>query len=140
MSSLWSSSTPSKRGGKDSNPGLRGTTAEPFIFRHMTSPIEILAPAGAWPHLQAAIHAASKKAKVIVFGKPGKSSLYKAHIANYCCFEKTISGKKIPMRMTILPTDKPDERTVVEYQTLELNVPVDQELFTRQGLRREARG
>jgi hypothetical protein len=53
---------------------------------------------------------------------------------------QTISGKKIPMRMTILPTDKPDERTVVEYQTLELNVPVDQELFTRQGLRREARG
>ena len=48
-------------------------------------------PAG----LQAAIHAASKKAKVIVFGKPRKSSLYKAHIANYCCFEKTISGKEI---------------------------------------------
>jgi len=53
---------------------------------------------------------------------------------------QTISGKKIPMRMTILPTDKPDERTVVEYQKLELNVPVDQDLFTRQGLRREARG
>ena len=48
-------------------------------------------PAG----LQAAIHAASKKAKVIVFGKPRKSSLYKAHIANYCCYEKTVSGKKI---------------------------------------------
>lgn len=48
-------------------------------------------PAG----LQAAIHAASKKAKVIVFGKPRKSSLYKAHIANYCCYEKTISGKKL---------------------------------------------
>ncbi len=48
-------------------------------------------PAG----LQAAIHAASKKAKVIVFGKPRNSSLYKAHIANYCCYEKTISGKKI---------------------------------------------
>jgi thioredoxin reductase (NADPH) len=48
-------------------------------------------PAG----LQAAIHAASKKAKVIVFGKPRNSSLYKAHIANYCCYEKTISGKKL---------------------------------------------
>ena len=48
-------------------------------------------PAG----LQAAIHAASKKAKVIVFGKPRNSGLYKAHIANYCCYEKTISGKKI---------------------------------------------
>jgi len=48
-------------------------------------------PAG----LQAAIHAASKKAKVVVFGKPQKSSLYKAHIANYCCYEKPISGKEI---------------------------------------------
>ena len=45
--------------------------------------------------LQAAIHAASKKAKVIVFGKPRKSSLFKAHVANYCCYEKPISGKEI---------------------------------------------
>jgi thioredoxin reductase (NADPH) len=48
-------------------------------------------PAG----LQAAIHAASKKAKVVVFGKPRRSSLYKAHIANFCCYEKPISGKKM---------------------------------------------
>jgi thioredoxin reductase (NADPH) len=48
-------------------------------------------PAG----LQAAIHSASKKAKVIVFGKPRKSSLYKAHIANFCCSEKVISGKEM---------------------------------------------
>ncbi len=53
---------------------------------------------------------------------------------------ETISGKKIPMRMTILPVDEPDERTVVEYLTLELDVPVDESLFTRQGLRRAARG
>jgi U32 family peptidase len=32
---------------------------------HMTSPIEILAPAGAWPHLQAAIHAG---ADAVYFG------------------------------------------------------------------------
>ena len=48
-------------------------------------------PAG----LQAAIHSAGKKAKVIVFGKPRKSSLYKAHIANFCCSEKVISGKEM---------------------------------------------
>ena len=45
--------------------------------------------------LQAAIHAASKKARVVVFGKPRKSSLFKAHVANYCCYEKPISGKEI---------------------------------------------
>ncbi|MDY6989776.1 MAG: FAD-dependent oxidoreductase [Thermodesulfobacteriota bacterium] len=48
-------------------------------------------PAG----LQAAIHAAGKKARVVVFGRPEKSSLYKAHVANYCCYEKVISGKEI---------------------------------------------
>ncbi|MGD2121345.1 MAG: outer membrane lipoprotein-sorting protein [Gemmatimonadota bacterium] len=53
---------------------------------------------------------------------------------------QTISGKKIPMRMTIQPVDRPEERTVVEYLELELDVPVDSQLFTRQGLRRAARG
>jgi thioredoxin reductase (NADPH) len=48
-------------------------------------------PAG----LQAAIHAGGRKAKVIVFGRPERSSLYKAHVANYCCFEETISGKEL---------------------------------------------
>jgi outer membrane lipoprotein-sorting protein len=53
---------------------------------------------------------------------------------------KTVAGRKIPMRMVLRPTDDPEERTVVEYVELELNVPVDDDLFTRQGLRREARG
>ena len=48
-------------------------------------------PAG----LQAAIHAAGKKVRVMVFGRPEKSSLYKAHVANYCCYEKVVSGKEI---------------------------------------------
>ena len=62
----------------------------------MAKPLYDVAIIGCGPAgLQAAIHAASKKAKVIVFGKPRKSSLYKAHIANYCCYENTISGKKI---------------------------------------------
>lgn len=38
-------------------------------------------PAG----LQAAIHAARKKASVLVLGKEAKSSLFHAHIENFCC-------------------------------------------------------
>ena len=53
---------------------------------------------------------------------------------------QTIAGKMIPMRMTIVPEDKPNERTVVEYLELQLDIPVDDQLFTRQGLRRAARG
>jgi hypothetical protein len=53
---------------------------------------------------------------------------------------RTIAGKKIPMRMTIVPEDKPEESTVVEYLELQLDIPVDDQIFTRQGLRRAARG
>ena len=53
---------------------------------------------------------------------------------------QTIAGKRIPMRMTILPADEPEERTVVEYLELKLDIPVDDQLFTRQGLRRVAKG
>lgn len=48
-------------------------------------------PAG----LQAAVHAARGKAKVAVLGRVHRSSLYKAHIENYCCMESTISGGEI---------------------------------------------
>jgi len=41
-------------------------------------------PAG----LQAAIHAVRSKASVLVLGKQHKSSLYRAHIENYCCLSK----------------------------------------------------
>lgn len=40
-------------------------------------------PAG----LQAAIHAARRKVAVLVLGRTGKSSAYKAHIENYCCID-----------------------------------------------------
>jgi thioredoxin reductase (NADPH) len=47
-------------------------------------------PAG----LQAAIHAARKKVAVLVMGKETKSSLYHAHIENFCCIFKT-TGEEI---------------------------------------------
>jgi thioredoxin reductase (NADPH) len=48
-------------------------------------------PAG----LQAALHAARSKASVAVLGRMHKSSLYKAHIENYCCMDGTLSGQDI---------------------------------------------
>lgn len=48
-------------------------------------------PAG----LQAALHAARSKSSVAVLGRMHKSSLYKAHIENYCCMDGTLSGQDI---------------------------------------------
>ncbi len=47
-------------------------------------------PAG----LQAAIHAARKKVAVLVLGKEVKSSLFHAHIENFCCLFK-VSGEEM---------------------------------------------
>jgi thioredoxin reductase (NADPH) len=47
-------------------------------------------PAG----LQAAIHAARRKVSVLVLGKETKSSLYNAHIENFCCIFK-LSGEEM---------------------------------------------
>lgn len=51
---------------------------------------------------------------------------------------RQVAGRPLPMRMVIQPSDAPEERTVIEYRRLELDVPVDAELFTRRGLRRVA--
>lgn len=45
--------------------------------------------------LQAAIHAARAKAEVAVLGRIHKSSLYKAHVENYCCMDGTLTGHEI---------------------------------------------
>jgi len=47
-------------------------------------------PAG----LQAAIHAARAKVRVLVLGRKQKSSLYRAHVENYCCMEH-ITGEEL---------------------------------------------
>jgi thioredoxin reductase (NADPH) len=48
-------------------------------------------PAG----LQAALHAARAKATVAVLGRMKKSSLYRAHIENYCCIQGTATGDEL---------------------------------------------
>lgn len=47
-------------------------------------------PAG----LQAAIHAGRAKASVLVMGRKHKSSLYRAHVENYCCLGR-VSGETL---------------------------------------------
>lgn len=53
---------------------------------------------------------------------------------------QTISGRPIPLHLTVQPADEPEERTEVDYDRLELDIPVDTDLFTRRGLRRVAGG
>lgn len=51
---------------------------------------------------------------------------------------REVQGRRIPMRMELVPHDQPGERTAVVYERLEFNVELDASLFTQRGLRREA--
>ena len=72
---------------------------------------------------------------------PTREEFYdEGELIRYMTFDRveTVSGRPIPMRMTLQPTDEPDEQTVVEYEELEFDIPVEDDLFTRRGLRRVA--
>jgi outer membrane lipoprotein-sorting protein len=72
---------------------------------------------------------------------PVREEFYdEGELIRYMTFDRveTVGGRPIPMRMTLIPTDEPDERTVVEYEELQFDADVDASLFTRRGLRRVA--
>jgi outer membrane lipoprotein-sorting protein len=52
---------------------------------------------------------------------------------------QTIDGKPLPLHLVLQPTDEPNEHTEITYSELQLDVPVDADLFTQRGLRRMAR-
>jgi outer membrane lipoprotein-sorting protein len=52
---------------------------------------------------------------------------------------ETVAGRELPMHLVVQPTDAPDERTEILYESLALDIALDDGLFTRQGLRRVVR-
>ena len=48
---------------------------------------------------------------------------------------ETIGDRTLPLRMTIQPLDKPDERTVLNYSELAFNVPMEASFFSLANLR-----
>lgn len=72
---------------------------------------------------------------------PVREEFYdQGELIRYMVFDRVeqVAGRPLPLRMILRPTDRPDERTVVEYRELQLDIPVDDDLFTRRGLRRVA--
>lgn len=51
---------------------------------------------------------------------------------------KEMSGRRLPTVFEVIPDDKPNESTRIEYLDLELDVKVDKKLFSARGLRRLA--
>lgn len=47
-----------------------------------------------------------------------------------------MGGRIFPARMTLTPADKPDQRTIMEYENLEFDVNLSESFFTQQNMRR----
>jgi outer membrane lipoprotein-sorting protein len=47
-----------------------------------------------------------------------------------------MGGRVFPAKMTLIPADKPDQRTVMEYKSLEFDVDLSESFFTQQNMRR----
>lgn len=48
----------------------------------------------------------------------------------------TLGGRQLPSRMTVVPADKPEERTVVEYHAIDFDPTLDDSLFSLRNLQR----
>lgn len=47
---------------------------------------------------------------------------------------QTIDGRAVPMRMSLQPEDKPEESTVISYQSIKFSVPLEPSFFSLQSL------
>jgi outer membrane lipoprotein-sorting protein len=48
-----------------------------------------------------------------------------------------IDSRAIPMRMTLIPEEKPGESTVVEYRNIAFGIPLDESFFSLQSLKQQ---
>jgi outer membrane lipoprotein-sorting protein len=49
---------------------------------------------------------------------------------------KTLGGRRVPARLVLQPVHKPDQRTIMVYDELDFETPIDADLFTLQSLKR----
>lgn len=47
-----------------------------------------------------------------------------------------LGGRRLPSRLTVVPADEPDEKTVVEYHAIDFDPPLDDGLFSLRNLQR----
>ena len=50
---------------------------------------------------------------------------------------KTLGGRLVPTVMILVPEDKPEEMTVIKYESLELGLGLKEDFFSRSTLTRK---
>jgi len=46
-----------------------------------------------------------------------------------------LDNRFVPLRMTVVPLDKPEEKTILDYERLEFNVPLEESFFSLRNLK-----
>lgn len=49
---------------------------------------------------------------------------------------KSLGGRMLPAKMEYIPVDKPGNKTVVEYSDVEYNIPITEDFFSLQNMKR----
>jgi outer membrane lipoprotein-sorting protein len=59
-------------------------------------------------------------------------------LANTLTFDqiRQMGGRTVPTRMTMVPADRPNQRTILTYQSMQFNVALNESFFTQQNMRR----
>jgi outer membrane lipoprotein-sorting protein len=59
-------------------------------------------------------------------------------LANTIAFDqiRQLGGRTVPTRMTLIPADRPNNRTILTYSRMDFNVPLAESFFTQQNMRR----
>lgn len=47
-----------------------------------------------------------------------------------------LGGRKLPTRMTLIPADRPQQRTILGFREMEFDIDIDESFFTQQNMRR----
>ena len=59
-------------------------------------------------------------------------------LANTILFSEIgeMGGRVFPSKLTLIPADKPEQKTIMEYQSLQFDIEIDESFFTQQNMRR----
>ena len=49
---------------------------------------------------------------------------------------KKFGDRMVPSKMEMIPADNPDQKTIIEYQSIEFNIPIKESFFSMQNMKR----
>jgi outer membrane lipoprotein-sorting protein len=107
-------------------PGSKAVGSDQYTIRCTPKP----ATPVVWGYVDVSVRADGVPLKQEFFSEKGK----KVRTMTYSEI-KEVSGIKVPHKMVIKPEDKPNEFTEMVFHTMELDIAVDESLFSLQSLR-----